>query len=210
MSYRIEQGRGEARSARGKRGWVPPLVSLGVAGALAAVWACVPRVPVQPVAVQPSASQGFVATAAARPLAPPPAPATSPSLGADLERELKESARREVVVLEAEKAPAAPLFRIEARHEMSSTMYCLKGRTRTGIRTRDGVAAADPEFLPLGSVVRVSHPDGRPLGVFVIMDTGGAVKGPKLDIYVDDCAVARRWGRKKVVAEVLDLGREAS
>lgn len=96
---------------------------------------------------------------------------------------------------------------IAARHEMVSTAYCLKGNTRTGIRTRDGVAAADPRFLPLGSVIRVSHPDERILGIFVIMDTGGAVKGRKLDIYMDSCSEARRWGVKRVVAEVVDLGR---
>ncbi|MDP9349344.1 MAG: 3D domain-containing protein, partial [Gemmatimonadota bacterium] len=101
-----------------------------------------------------------------------------------------------------------PAFPIVAEHEMSSTGYCIKGRTRTGVRTRDGLAAADPDFLPLGSVVRLSFPDGRPLGVFVIMDTGGAVKGKKIDIYMDSCREAGRWGRKKVLAEVLDLGRE--
>jgi 3D (Asp-Asp-Asp) domain-containing protein len=203
MSYRIGQGGRGPRSAR--RGWVSPLVTLGMVGALAGVWACVPRGPAQPPAPAAAAvSKGLVATAVARPLAPPPQ-AQPLRLTEALDRELGESLEAPA----ASPAPAAPAFRIEARHEMSSTMYCLKGRTRTGIRTRDGVAAADPEFLPLGSVVRLSHPDGRPLGVFVIMDTGGAVKGAKVDIYVDDCREARRWGRKKVLAEVLDLGRDA-
>lgn len=118
------------------------------------------------------------------------------------------------LVAEAVAAPVAareeerPAFPIVAEHEMSSTAYCLKGRTRTGVRTRDGVAAADPDFLPLGSVVRLSFPDGRALGVFVIMDTGGAVKGKKIDIYMDSCREASRWGRKKMQAQVLDLGRE--
>ena len=108
---------------------------------------------------------------------------------------------------EPEARAAVPAFRIEAEHEMSSTMYCLRGNTRTGVRTRDGIAAADPRFLPLGSVVRLSLPDGSPLGVFVVMDTGGAVKGNKIDVYVDDCSEAVRWGRRKVVAQVLALGR---
>jgi 3D (Asp-Asp-Asp) domain-containing protein len=118
------------------------------------------------------------------------------------------------LVAEAVAAPVAareeerPAFPIVAEHEMSSTAYCLKGKTRTGVRTRDGLAAADPDFLPLGSVVRLSFRDGSPLGVFVIMDTGGAVKGKKIDIYMDSCREASRWGRKKVLAEVLDLGRE--
>ncbi|HZG42472.1 MAG TPA: hypothetical protein VEY93_05885, partial [Longimicrobium sp.] len=63
---------------------------------------------------------------------------------------------------------------VERRVEMRSTAYCLRGTTRTGVRVRDGIAAGDPNVLPLGSVVRVSHTDGRLIGVFVIMDTGGA------------------------------------
>jgi 3D (Asp-Asp-Asp) domain-containing protein len=91
--------------------------------------------------------------------------------------------------------------------EMSSTMYCLRGNMRTGVRTRDGMAAGDPRVLPLGSVVRVTHPDGRPIGIFVIMDTGGAIKGNKIDIYVDSCPEAIRWGRRPVITEVLSTGR---
>jgi 3D (Asp-Asp-Asp) domain-containing protein len=86
-------------------------------------------------------------------------------------------------------------------------VYCLKGEMRTGVRTRDGMAAGDPRVLPLGSVVRVSRPNGDPIGIFVIMDTGGAIRGNDIDLYVDSCAEARRWGRHPVVAEVLDIGK---
>jgi len=205
MSYRVDQGDRGPRRARVRRGWISSGVTGVVVVALGVLWACVPRGPVGPAPAAPAASQGFVASAVARPSPPPAQPVR---VGAELERELRESVRAPAAPAPAE-APAAPLFRISARHEMSSTMYCLKGRTRTGIRTRDGVAAADPEFLPLGSVVRLSGRDGRPLGVFVVMDTGGAVKGRKIDIYVDDCDEARRWGRRQVTAEVLDLGRDA-
>ncbi len=211
MSYRVDQGGPGLRRVRGRRGWISSLVTGVVVVALGVLWACVPRGPAGPAPVAPAVPQGFVAAAAARPVARPvaPAPRAQPlRVEAELDRELAASLRAPAAPARPA-APAAPLFRISARHEMSSTMYCLKGRTRTGIRTRDGVAAADPEFLPLGSVVRLSGRDGAPLGVFVVMDTGGAVKGRKIDIYVDDCAEARRWGRKQVTAEVLDLGRDA-
>jgi 3D (Asp-Asp-Asp) domain-containing protein len=78
---------------------------------------------------------------------------------------------------------------------------------RTGVRVRDGMAAGDPSVLPLGSVVRVSHPDGRLIGIFVIMDTGGAVRGNKIDLWFDSCREASDWGIRSVVAEVLDIGR---
>jgi 3D (Asp-Asp-Asp) domain-containing protein len=98
-------------------------------------------------------------------------------------------------------------YRIERRMEMRSTAYCLRGNMRTGVRVRDGMAAGDPSVLPLGSVVRVSHPDGRLIGIFVIMDTGGAVRGNKIDLWFDSCREASDWGTRRVVAEVLDIGR---
>jgi len=96
---------------------------------------------------------------------------------------------------------------VERRVEMRSTAYCLRGTTRTGVRVRDGIAAGDPNVLPLGSVVRVSHTDGRLIGVFVIMDTGGAVRGNKIDLWFSSCAEAEDWGIRPVVTEVLDIGR---
>ncbi|MFL5386817.1 MAG: 3D domain-containing protein [Longimicrobiaceae bacterium] len=113
----------------------------------------------------------------------------------------------EAMIREREARAAAAAFPVSRTLSLSSTMYCLKGEMRTGVRTRDGMAAGDPRVLPLGSVVRVSWPDGRPIGIFVIMDTGGAIRGMDIDLYVDSCAEARRWGRHQVVAEVLDIGK---
>jgi 3D (Asp-Asp-Asp) domain-containing protein len=98
-------------------------------------------------------------------------------------------------------------FPVQRRLEMRSTAYCLRGTMRTGVRVRDGMAAGDPNVLPLGSVVRVTHPDGRLIGIFVIMDTGGAVRGNKIDLWFDSCREATDWGIRPVVAEVLDIGR---
>ncbi|HEX2080436.1 MAG TPA: 3D domain-containing protein [Longimicrobium sp.] len=98
-------------------------------------------------------------------------------------------------------------FPVQRRLEMRSTAYCLRGTMRTGVRVRDGMAAGDPSVLPLGSVVRVTHPDGRLIGIFVIMDTGGAVRGNKIDLWFDSCREATDWGIRPVIAEVLDIGR---
>jgi len=113
---------------------------------------------------------------------------------------------------DAEPAPSSTAdsrgaFPVQRRLEMRSTAYCLRGNMRTGVRVRDGMAAGDPSVLPLGSVVRVSHPDGRPIGIFVIMDTGGAIRGNKIDLWFDSCREALDWGIRSVVAEVLDIGR---
>ena len=218
MSYQVDRRRRDARPRRRSGGkWGTSLVTLGVAGALAGVWSCVPRAPLEQAATSPVPAAGFVSVASAKVLRAPAPTAALAAPGDRLDRELRATLRQEEAKPAAESRPAvqpaaaaaSPVssFRISATHEMLSTGYCLKGLTRTGVRTRDGLAAADPDFLPLGSVVRLSFPDGRPLGVFVIMDTGGAVHGHKIDIYMSDCGEASRWGSKKVMAEVLDLGR---
>jgi 3D (Asp-Asp-Asp) domain-containing protein len=141
-----------------------------------------------------------------------PLPQQTPSPLEQLDRRLAEPVApvvTEAMIREREARAAASAFPVTRTLSLSSTMYCLKGEMRTGVRTRDGMAAGDPRVLPLGSVVRVSWPDGRPIGIFVIMDTGGAIRGMDIDLYVDSCAEARRWGRHQVVAEVLDIGKRS-
>ena len=104
-------------------------------------------------------------------------------------------------------AESRAAFPVSRTLQMRSTAYCLRGNMRTGVRVRDGMAAGDPSVLPLGSVVRVSHPDGRLIGIFVIMDTGGAIRGNKIDLWFDSCREAIDWGIRSVIAEVLDIGR---
>ena len=198
-----------------------PLVALAIAAVLVAQWASSTpssgvfarafrnpggtaalslAMPAQetPVPQQPAPSQQ------------PPLPQQTPSPLEQLDRRLAEPAApvvTEAMIREREARAAASAFPVTRTLSLSSTMYCLKGEMRTGVRTRDGMAAGDPRVLPLGSVVRVSWPDGRPIGIFVIMDTGGAIRGNDIDLYVDSCAEARRWGRHQVVAEVLDIGK---
>lgn len=110
-------------------------------------------------------------------------------------------------IADASAGAGSRAFPVQRTLQMRSTAYCLRGNMRTGVRVRDGMAAGDPSVLPLGSVVRVSHPDGRLIGIFVIMDTGGAVRGNKIDLWFDSCREASDWGIRPVVAEVLDIGR---
>jgi 3D (Asp-Asp-Asp) domain-containing protein len=171
-----------------------------VLGGTIGAWACAPQQAIAP-APAPAA---FVRPAAAA----PPAPAEpSPELIRSIEARIRAEVQAEHRAEHAAAPRPASGVAVRDRMEMSSTAYCLKGLMRTGVRTRDGMAAADPRVLPLGSVVRVSHSDGRPIGVFVVMDTGGAVRGNKIDIYMDSCREASAWGRRAVVAEVLSIGR---
>lgn len=78
----------------------------------------------------------------------------------------------------------------------SATAYCLKGRTASGSGVRKGIVAADPRVLPLGT--RINLNAGGYSGSYVVADTGGAIKGRKLDIWVSNCSEARRFGRRTV------------
>ena len=86
-----------------------------------------------------------------------------------------------------------------------ATAYCLKGRTATGSSVRRGIVAADPRVLPLGS--RVQLDAGAYSGTYTVADTGGAVKGRKLDIWMPSCGEAVRFGRRNV--KVSRLGRKS-
>ena len=88
----------------------------------------------------------------------------------------------------------------------NATAYCQSGITRSGEKTRPGVIAADPRVLPLGSTVRIDAPDDDHDGVYHVADTGSAVKGQMVDIYMTSCRRARQFGRRTVVVQVLEWG----
>lgn len=87
-----------------------------------------------------------------------------------------------------------------AARAFTATAYCLQGRTATGGSVRRGIVAADPRVLPLGTRINVNA--GSYSGSYLVADTGGSVKGRKLDIWVPSCSEARRFGRRSVKVSV--------
>ena len=77
------------------------------------------------------------------------------------------------------------------------------GITSTGINLKANpgmkVIAVDPNVIPLGSKVWVEG-----YGYAIAGDTGGAIKGNKIDVFVASKSEAYAWGRKKVLIKVLD------
>ena len=78
----------------------------------------------------------------------------------------------------------------------TATAYCLKGRTALGHSVRNGLIAADPRVLRLGSKVNIGA--GAHSGEYLVSDTGGRIKGRKIDIWMASCAEARRFGRRTI------------
>ena len=93
-----------------------------------------------------------------------------------------------------------------ARMQFSATAYCKGETTTSGVGVRTGIAAADPSILPVGSVVRLETPNPRYSGVWTVMDTGPAVRGRSVDLYLWSCKEALQFGRRKVRLTVLRLG----
>ncbi|MBC7795335.1 MAG: 3D domain-containing protein [Pyrinomonadaceae bacterium] len=83
----------------------------------------------------------------------------------------------------------------------TATAYCLKGRTAQGSGVRRGIIAADPRVLPLGTRVQISA--GAWSGNYTVTDTGGAIKGRIVDIWVPNLSEARRFGRRAIKIAVL-------
>jgi len=74
------------------------------------------------------------------------------------------------------------------------------------VAARSGVAAADPDILPVGSVIQADFESNQYDGVYTIMDTGPEVQGNELDVYMWSCFDALRFGRQDVHLVVLRLG----
>jgi len=62
--------------------------------------------------------------------------------------------------------------------------------------------AADPRVLPLGSLVSVPGYDGG--SVVPVLDTGGAIKGNRLDVLYPTHEVAVLWGVQEIDVTVWD------
>ncbi len=88
--------------------------------------------------------------------------------------------------------------------EFEATAYCDFGITKSGAVTAEGLVAADPDVLPLGSVIQVDAETYH--DVYQVMDTGAAVKGRIIDIYMPDLQNATEFGRQKVKVTVLNYG----
>ncbi len=103
---------------------------------------------------------------------------------------------------EGDPAPPSP----GARLLFSATAYCKGTTTASGVNVRSGIAAADPDLLPVGSVVQVDAPGARYDGVYTVMDTGPKVQGRHVDLYMWSCHEALRFGRTAIRIVVLRLG----
>ncbi|AYP68365.1 cell wall-binding protein precursor [Bacillus phage vB_BcoS-136] len=62
------------------------------------------------------------------------------------------------------------------------------------------IIAVDPNVIPLGSLVKIGNE------IFIADDTGGKIKGRKIDILVKTVNEANQWGKKTITVEILRKG----
>ena len=106
-------------------------------------------------------------------------------------------------------SPSAEEMAISAQSNhlrFTATAYCKGTTTASGVNVRTGIAAADPDLLPVGSVIQVYKLGERYNGIYTIMDTGPAVQGRHVDIYMWSCNEALELGRRDIGINVLRLG----
>lgn len=93
------------------------------------------------------------------------------------------------------------------------TAYCAEGCTGTTATGLDvshtiyhggkRIIAVDPSVIALGSTVEVRQADGTTFEA-VAQDTGGAIKGAKIDVLVAEEADAVQFGRQSVQVRVIN------
>lgn len=85
--------------------------------------------------------------------------------------------------------------------QVEATAYTGGGITATGINLNDNskVIAVDPSVIPLGSRVLI---DGY--GEYIAGDTGGAINGNIIDVYVASHSEAISFGRRALTIHILN------
>lgn len=79
------------------------------------------------------------------------------------------------------------------------------GLTASGTKVRPGVVAVDPKVIPLGTKLYVKSLDGtKDYGFAVAEDTGGAIKGNKIDLFFESGKDVYNFGRRKVKVYILN------
>lgn len=109
-------------------------------------------------------------------------------------------------------------IRYEKEMDMIATAYDLSyestgkypddpyyGITASGAKAQPGTVAVDPRVIPLGTKLYVASLDGSPdYGYAVALDTGGAIKGNKIDLFMENGEDVYQFGRRQVKVYILE------
>jgi 3D (Asp-Asp-Asp) domain-containing protein len=80
---------------------------------------------------------------------------------------------------------------------VTALAYHLPGRTASGLPVGKGVIAVDPAVIPLGTRLFVPG-----YGRAVAADTGTAIRGNVIDLWMPTMAQAQSWGSRTVTITI--------
>ena len=115
-----------------------------------------------------------------------------------IEEPVKEETTKEVEQVK-ETSESSEVSNLGTHMVVESTSYCQGSVTATGTQARWGVIAVDPNVIPFGTKVYIPQFDK----VFIAEDTGGAIKGNKIDIFMENSDDAINWGRRNIDIYIL-------
>jgi len=109
-------------------------------------------------------------------------------------------------------------FRYKNELDMVATAYDLSyestgknpgdpyyGITASGAKAQLGTVAVDPRVIPLGTKLYVASTDGSPdYGFATALDTGGAIKGNRIDLFMESNSDAYKFGIRQVKVYILE------
>lgn len=110
-----------------------------------------------------------------------------------IEEPVKEETTKEVEQVK-ETSESSEVSNLGTHMVVESTSYCQGSVTATGTQARWGVIAVDPNVIPFGTKVYIPQFDK----VFIAEDTGGAIKGNKIDIFMNSESQCIQWGRRTI------------
>ena len=111
-----------------------------------------------------------------------------------------EEPENQVIAMLTQASRGGRAFEFNEAMVVEATAYTYTGnRTATGTNPKVGTIAVDPRVIPLGSRVYVEG-----YGFATAEDTGGAIKGKIIDVFLETEHACRSWGRKQVKIYVLD------
>lgn len=126
----------------------------------------------------------------------PPPPATPPVETPAPYRAAQPAARHPSSRAER---PAPPPFLVTAYCPCKTCCGKTDGITASGLRALAGhTVAVDPSLIPLGTALFIEG-----VGERVAEDTGGAIRGRRLDVFFPSHAQAKRFGRRWLRVQVL-------
>ncbi|MGL5506937.1 MAG: 3D domain-containing protein [Paraclostridium sp.] len=93
---------------------------------------------------------------------------------------------------------------VGTKMDVEATAYTGDTITSTGTTPKWGTIAVDPKVIPYGTKIYIPHFDT----VFVAEDCGSAIKGNKIDIFMDNAKSMKDWGRRNIEMYIIDENAE--